>query len=261
MANGPNSFLAKIGDAEDSTEINVKKRAKLPGELVKPAGAPSKPLKPGVERWTIKTGTDAGVSKVGKDGVVDTTVDEMVKIPRPKDFMPVTSEVKKYETLRVAPSETTVWRLEADVIAIKLEADGDFHLVLQSDSGEQMIGEIPDPDPKFVKPSSPFFADIQEARNAADVNLIQKHAPKATEPVNRMLVPPGAVMAHRLKGVGHAKPHAPAHKPGRMPFKTKIPPTKVRVTGVGFFDKVHGQLGVSSSNGIELHPVLRIEFL
>jgi hypothetical protein len=30
---------------------------------------------------------------------------------------------------------------------------------------------------------------------------------------------------------------------------------------VGFFDKVHGQMGVSQSNGIELHPVLKIEWL
>ena len=37
---------------------------------------------------------------------------------------------------------------------------------------------------------------------------------------------------------------------------TNIP---VRVYGVGFFDSLHGQLGVAS-NGIELHPVLKIEF-
>jgi hypothetical protein len=34
----------------------------------------------------------------------------------------------------------------------------------------------------------------------------------------------------------------------------------VRVTGVGFFDREHGQIGVAP-NGIELHPVLSIEFL
>ena len=33
----------------------------------------------------------------------------------------------------------------------------------------------------------------------------------------------------------------------------------VRVTGIGFFDPTHGQAGVAP-NGIELHPVLRIEF-
>jgi hypothetical protein len=44
-------------------------------------------------------------------------------------------------------------------------------------------------------------------------------------------------------------------------FKTKVKPTAVRITGVGFFDKVHGQMGVSQFNGIELHPVLKVEFL
>jgi hypothetical protein len=34
----------------------------------------------------------------------------------------------------------------------------------------------------------------------------------------------------------------------------------VRVTGVGFFDFLHGQTGVAP-NGIELHPVLKIEFV
>jgi hypothetical protein len=30
---------------------------------------------------------------------------------------------------------------------------------------------------------------------------------------------------------------------------------------VGFFDKVHGQTGVALTNAIELHPVLKIEWL
>ena len=33
----------------------------------------------------------------------------------------------------------------------------------------------------------------------------------------------------------------------------------VRITGVGFFDYLHGQRGVAP-NGIELHPVLGVEF-
>ena len=33
----------------------------------------------------------------------------------------------------------------------------------------------------------------------------------------------------------------------------------VRITGVGFFGYIHGQRGVAL-NGIELHPVLDVEF-
>lgn len=35
---------------------------------------------------------------------------------------------------------------------------------------------------------------------------------------------------------------------------------KVRMTGIGFFDRVHGSEG-ESPNGIELHPVIKIAFL
>ncbi len=35
-------------------------------------------------------------------------------------------------------------------------------------------------------------------------------------------------------------------------------PVRVRVTGVLYFDRVHGQIGVAP-NGVELHPVLAIE--
>lgn len=34
----------------------------------------------------------------------------------------------------------------------------------------------------------------------------------------------------------------------------------VRITGVGFFDKKHGQKGMAKDNAIELHPVLDIQF-
>jgi hypothetical protein len=38
--------------------------------------------------------------------------------------------------------------------------------------------------------------------------------------------------------------------------------TRVRITGMGFFDRVHGNAeGQVKKNGIELHPVIKIEFL
>lgn len=41
--------------------------------------------------------------------------------------------------------------------------------------------------------------------------------------------------------------------------KKKKPNDLVTVTGIGFFDKIHGQEGVAP-NGIELHPILAITF-
>ena len=40
--------------------------------------------------------------------------------------------------------------------------------------------------------------------------------------------------------------------------REKVAPLTLVVTGVGFFDFLHGQTG-AAPNGIELHPVLRIE--
>lgn len=45
-----------------------------------------------------------------------------------------------------------------------------------------------------------------------------------------------------------------------QPFKAKVEPTAATITGVGFFDRVHDQMGVAMKNGIELHPVLDIKF-
>ena len=57
-------------------------------------------------------------------------------------------------------------------------------------------------------------------------------------------------------------PPAPAGEPlAPLAFKTRITPTRAHITGVGFFDKVHGQMGVAQANGIELHPILKIEWL
>ena len=38
-------------------------------------------------------------------------------------------------------------------------------------------------------------------------------------------------------------------------------PRKARLAGVGLFDRVHDQIGVAITNGIELHPVLAFEWL
>jgi hypothetical protein len=54
----------------------------------------------------------------------------------------------------------------------------------------------------------------------------------------------------------------PEGRESGMPvFQTRVNPTPARITGVGFFDADHGQTGVAHLNGIELHPVLKIEWL
>jgi hypothetical protein len=230
--------------------------------------------KPGVERWPVKTGTDRDVAFVGKNivagqslgtGIVAATVEELVRIPRSADMTPPAQEFPIYQERRKAPVETTVWQIDADITALKLEADGDYHLVLQGASGETMIGEIPTPRPPFVDASSPWTANMQTARKAVDEKLLSRLSPANFIQMDGTLVPrqalPATVEPMALPPVATWFGAPKEGEETTMPtFKTKVTPTPVRITGVGFFDKVHGQMGVSQLNGIELHPVLKIEW-
>ena len=233
---------------------------------------PMRVTRPGVERWPVKTGTDADVAKVGKNviggralgaGVVETTVEELISIPRPADMRDVEGNFPAYQNHRADPTELTIWRIEAEIIALKLEGDGDYHLVLQGASGETMIGEIPTPRSPFVLDSSPWLANIRAARRAVDHRLVRHLAPEAFVPMGKSLVPAGAlsVQPDSMPEVAAAlaNPDA-ALEMGQPLFRTRITPTRARITGVGFFDRVHGQMGVAQSNGIELHPILKVEW-
>jgi hypothetical protein len=221
---------------------------------------------PGKERWPVKTGTDPDVASVERE-IVDATIDELITIPRPDDMKPPEKAFPAFQNHRAVPTETTVWRVRARIIALKQEADGDYHLVLQSDSGEHMIAEIPMPKPSFVSPASPFFANIKRARAAVDKKLVKHLNPQNFVPLGNKLVPRDAVPPSVLPAIRAASNLPRSFETPAAPdvttvpaFKTKVDPTPVRITGVGFFDRVHGQMGVSQSNGIELHPVLKVEF-
>jgi hypothetical protein len=228
--------------------------------------------KPGTERWPVKTGTDQDVATVGKNvingqnlgiGIVDTTVEELVSVPRPPYMADVTQLNPAYQDRRSAPVEETVWRLEATITVMKLEADGDYHVVLQGVSGHTMVAEVPTPTAQFLG-GSPWITNIGQARKALDDKFVSKLSPADFVPMGKYLVPRAS-----LTDQPQALPPLPASfaTPAegtgiQMPlFQTQVPPTRARITGVGFFDKVHGQTGVSQSNGIELHPVLKIEWL
>jgi hypothetical protein len=257
------------------TKAGISAATQQPRPVVPPLGTDlaTQVLKPGKERWPVKTGADLDVQKVNAKTVVPTTIDELIKAVRPKGMKNVKQNPKAFTAKRAAPIETTVWRLECRITAVKLEADGDYHLVLQSSTGETMIGEIPDPAPGFVKASSPFLPDIRTARAAVDQKILKKVAAQGFVPRDRYLVPPGSSLETSARGKpikaaalalrakpSHTTGAAAAATPEVYALKTAIEPVSVRITGVGFFDKVHGQMGVAA-NGIELHPVLALEFL
>jgi hypothetical protein len=122
-------------------------------------------------------------------------------------------------TPRIEGVETTTYRMRARLLKFKFEDDRDIHLVVgvPSSPKKTMIVEFPDPTCPGAK-DSPKKARMASARSAL---------------INSCGKPPSASSKFRdLKGTA-------------------------TVTGVGFFDIIHGQTGVAP-NGIELHPVLRI---
>jgi hypothetical protein len=108
----------------------------------------------GVERWSVKTGTDADVGRVNLNSSTNTTISAM-RAPAAPSPIPANN--------RVAPLETTEWVINATLTQYKLESDSDYHLILQDAGGLTMIAEIPSP--TCVGAGSPFFAGIQNARS------------------------------------------------------------------------------------------------
>jgi hypothetical protein len=158
----------------------------------------------GVERWSVKTGTDADVAMVQMQPV-NSTIATLTGFTAPLSLPP---------NNRISPQERQTFVLrDINLVSYKLESDSDYHLVL-SDGSRTMITEIPSP--SCVGASSRFSSSIQSARATFDSRF---HATTTKQFAN----------------------------------------VTATVTGVGFFDFLHGQDGVAP-NGFELHPVLSICF-
>ncbi len=236
---------------------------------------------PGSERWKVKTGQDDDRNLVGKNiingaslgaGIVPATVEELISIPRPPGFENARGFApKQFDTKRAQPVETTIWRVEVSITVLKLEKDGDFHLVLQGASGKTMVGEIPTPTKVFIG-DSPWLKNIQAARQAVQDKLLHNLSPQ------NFVLPPGETMLmprNVLSGDLPVPPMAAFKLPQSfameaaaeggtdlpMPtFMTSVPSTPARVTGIGFFDRMHDQTGVAP-NVLELHTILKVEWL
>ena len=111
----------------------------------------------GVERWSVKTGTDPDAGLVNLSSTTSQTIATMRSWTAPSPI-PANN--------RVSPYETTQWVLNATLTQYKLESDSDYHLILQDSGGLTMIAEIPSPN--CVGGGSPFASRIQTARNQFD---------------------------------------------------------------------------------------------
>jgi hypothetical protein len=223
------------------------------------AAALARGVHPGSERWPVKTGTDPDAAEVGTNsaagansaGIVDTTVEEMINLPRPPGLTDITADPPEFQDKRAQPVEFTVWQVKADITVIKKESDGDLHIVLQGDSGDTMVAESPTPHAPFVGAASPWLAVMTEVRTKIaekfGPQLAGTSLPSATAGAAPVSVP-----------ASHPQGHAALFE-ALAPFQTKVARTPAIVTGVGFFDRSHGQTGMAK-NVIELHPILAIEF-
>jgi hypothetical protein len=235
------------------------------------AAAPIEADSPGSERWPVKTGQDPDRAKVGKNvvngtdlgaGIVETTIEELITLPRPNGLTDATKDPPAFKSVRANLTECTMWRIQATIIALKHEQDGDYHLVLQSPSGATMVGEIPTPTTVFIG-DSPWLANIEAARQQVDDRLIKHLSPSAFGLWNGKYVPLAALSFQRIQAAppGLRFDTPPKGSPAVQPlFATSIAPTPVRLTGVGFFDRAHGATG-AAPNVIELHPILLVEWI
>ena len=159
----------------------------------------------GVERWSVKTGSDADAGLIDLTSTTTTSIADLTSLPHPSS-LPADG--------RIQPTETTQYVISATLDEFKLESDSDYHLVLDDGNGNTLIAEIPDP--SCVDSSSPLLSAITSARSTFDARYT------ATTSFQTVDVP-------------------------------------VTVTGIGFFDYLHGQTGVAP-NGIELHAITNIQF-
>jgi hypothetical protein len=118
-------------------------------------------------------------------------------------------------TSRVDPEEFTTYQLTGSITLAKRELDSDIHMVLTDDA------------------------------SPPNTMIIEAPCPSCAQ---------NSVVANQISAVRQAvEQQFPAAAAGqREPVSPAVP---VIVTGVGFFDRLHGQEGVAP-NGIELHPVL-----
>jgi len=116
---------------------------------------PSRVTGCGVERWSVKTGTDPDARLVDQARVTPTNIGTLRALPAPVQ-PPLNSRVK--------PVETTAWSLDAILLRYKQETDSDYHLVLADTGGRTLIAEIPVSE--CVGASSPFLPAMRAVRTA-----------------------------------------------------------------------------------------------
>jgi hypothetical protein len=125
------------------------------------------------------------------------------------------------DTTRYSPVEDTTYTVRATLVGWKTETDHDYHIVIADTANPAVTMIIEPPDPSCTDACASNFGSYYTSVRA------------------------------KLSSCFGQPPTAFTN------FKAGI---TVDVTGVGFFDVLHGQTGVAP-NGIELHPLLSVKFI
>lgn len=139
-----------------------------------------------------------------------------------------------------------------------------------------LIG-LPRPDglPTRGGPGSERFGDVEHTAYTIDAKLLRYKLEEGDDQDFHIVITdykhPGPTMIVEIPDPQAVDPSSPWRDDiakARQEFENAFHPTgrftrrsaHIRVTGVGFFDFLHGQSGVAP-NGIELHPVTLIEII
>lgn len=181
----------------------------------------------GTERWAVKVAADDDASNIDLADVTDLTVQELNKIDEPGDLPK--DEVTRH------PAEKRILRVVGRLVEYRNEADKDYHLII-TDGGKFTPGGT-----KTKATGRSFIAEIPHPDCVAGAKL-----PRNTR----------SHFQDELVAARNAFDESPATDIGQKK-EMDIP---VRITGLAFFDRPHGQTG-RAKNNLEIHPILSIEFL
>ncbi|GAC1574008.1 MAG: hypothetical protein NVS3B7_05710 [Candidatus Elarobacter sp.] len=135
--------------------------------------------------------------------------------------VPPSGTLAKADNVRFAPWELQAVRIRATIVGWKTENDNDFHIV---------VSDLNDPrETMIVEPPSPSCSSACSSGYGALYRA-------ARDAFTQCLGQVPATFAYLQK------------------------PVVADITGVPFFDPIHGQTGVAP-NGIEIHPVISVSFV
>src|SRR5262249_41276388 len=113
----------------------------------------------------------------------------LILMGRPVGMRPASKNFDSgFHASRLGVVERTVWQVEGDITVLKLEKDGDYHLVVQGASGETMIAEVPTGTKEFIG-ESPWLANIKAARQRIEDKLVSHLSPQNFVQLAGTLVP------------------------------------------------------------------------